>query len=202
MRTVSVEPQACRPIYLSRCGIRRRMAGRSPPELRRTGLEICGIGVSHTTVMGRFVCACTAHVGVLSSQASETSAASANATKTQHNSRLSGSRGLSSICKAAGKAAPTVETVAELDEDTDQAEEDWNTLGPAARSTLGLLEWPRLCEQVAEFASTAVGKRRAKALPVPLSLPETEGLQSEARCVQWWTMVLRVLHGGWGPLLK
>ncbi len=61
------------------------------------------------------------------------------------------------------------------------ADDDSNTAGPAFRATLGLLEWPRLCEHVADFASTAVGKRLCKALPVPEAQAVSEQLLQEAK---------------------
>lgn len=62
-------------------------------------------------------------------------------------------------------------------------EQDWDEMGPAFRTTLELLEWPALCEHVASFASTAVGKRLCRRLEVPLGQAESERLLEEARCV-------------------
>lgn len=76
---------------------------------------------------------------------------------------------------AAGPAA-----AAAWDDDEDQ--EDWNAPGPAMRAALGLLEWPALCEHIAGFASTAVGKRRAAALDVPLDQATSKRLLAETRC--------------------
>ena len=44
-----------------------------------------------------------------------------------------------------------------------------------AAETLELLEWPRLAEQLAGFASTAAGKRHCMALPLP---PDRQGSES------------------------
>jgi len=45
--------------------------------------------------------------------------------------------------------------------------------------TLDLLEWPRLAEQVAAFASTAAGRSRTLALPLAPALPDSQAWLSE-----------------------
>jgi hypothetical protein len=54
-------------------------------------------------------------------------------------------------------------------------------VGPSASATLKMLEWHSLCEQVAEFASTHVGRRLCLAMQVPQSISETEALLLETR---------------------
>ncbi len=44
---------------------------------------------------------------------------------------------------------------------------------------LGLLEWPRLAEQLASFASTTAGQRACLALPLPESLEQSQALLAE-----------------------
>lgn len=44
---------------------------------------------------------------------------------------------------------------------------------------LELLEWPRLAEQVAGFADTALGRRRCRQLPLADSLAESRRLLAE-----------------------
>ena len=44
---------------------------------------------------------------------------------------------------------------------------------------LGLLEWPRLAEQLAIFASTTAGQRACRALPLPESLEHSQSLLAE-----------------------
>ena len=44
---------------------------------------------------------------------------------------------------------------------------------------LGLLEWPRLAEQLASFASTTAGQRACLALPLPESLEQSQSLLAE-----------------------
>ena len=44
---------------------------------------------------------------------------------------------------------------------------------------LGLLEWPRLAEQLASFASTTAGHRACLALPLPESLKQSQALLAE-----------------------
>jgi DNA mismatch repair protein MutS2 len=46
-----------------------------------------------------------------------------------------------------------------------------------------MLEWPRLCEHVARFASTHAGKRGCRALPVPEDPAETTRLLAQTRYV-------------------
>jgi hypothetical protein len=59
--------------------------------------------------------------------------------------------------------------------------DDINSPGPAFVDTLSMLEWPRLCSHLAAFASTAVGKRRCLALPVPLDEATSVRLLEETR---------------------
>ena len=44
----------------------------------------------------------------------------------------------------------------------------------AERETLDLLEWPRVCQHLAEFASTRIGRDSARALTLPQSLAESQ----------------------------
>ena len=44
---------------------------------------------------------------------------------------------------------------------------------------LDLLEWPRLAEQLASFASTTAGQRACRALPLPESLEQSQSLLAE-----------------------
>lgn len=52
--------------------------------------------------------------------------------------------------------------------------------------TLNLLEWPKVCIQVAEFASTsmAVAQARAGSLPIGTSVAESEELQAQTAAAQ------------------
>ncbi len=43
---------------------------------------------------------------------------------------------------------------------------DYDPIGPAYRATMDMLEWHKLCEHVARFASTHAGKRACRALEV------------------------------------
>lgn len=43
---------------------------------------------------------------------------------------------------------------------------DYDPIGPAYRATMNMLEWHKLCEHVARFASTHAGKRACRALEV------------------------------------
>lgn len=54
-------------------------------------------------------------------------------------------------------------------------------LGPSFKATLKMLEWPTLCDHLAEFASTHSGRRLCLNLTVPPSLTETERLLLETR---------------------
>ena len=47
------------------------------------------------------------------------------------------------------------------------------------QETLELLEWPRLAEHLASFASTAAGRRHCRALPLPDRRQESESLLAE-----------------------
>ncbi|KAI7845433.1 hypothetical protein COHA_000985 [Chlorella ohadii] len=67
-----------------------------------------------------------------------------------------------------------------------EAETDWASfeedhLGPAAKATLQLLEWGRLCSQVAAFAQTTLGQRATAALlPLPSQGAAERALQETA----------------------
>ncbi|MCP9891618.1 endonuclease MutS2 [Cyanobium sp. Aljojuca 7D2] len=50
---------------------------------------------------------------------------------------------------------------------------------PIQQEALELLEWPRLAEQLASFASTAPGRRACQALPLPDSLVASQELLAE-----------------------
>ena len=52
-------------------------------------------------------------------------------------------------------------------------------LSSIEQEALGLLEWPRLCGQVASFASTGAGRRHCEQLPLGASLPESRCLLTE-----------------------
>lgn len=55
-------------------------------------------------------------------------------------------------------------------------------IGPAFRATLTMLEWRRVCEHVADFASTSAGRRACQALAVPATQEESEEL---LRLTRW-----------------
>lgn len=57
----------------------------------------------------------------------------------------------------------------------------YDTIGPAFQATLVMLEWSKLCEQVARFASTHAGKRACRALHVPENPRETLRLLEQTR---------------------
>lgn len=46
-----------------------------------------------------------------------------------------------------------------------------------------MLEWPRLCQQVAAFASTTLGRAMVSELPIPSSQAESEALIRETAAV-------------------
>lgn len=54
-------------------------------------------------------------------------------------------------------------------------------LGPAAQATLRMLDWRGLCEQLADFSSTHIGRRACLELSVPPTLAESETLLEETR---------------------
>ncbi|EFJ45039.1 hypothetical protein VOLCADRAFT_40753, partial [Volvox carteri f. nagariensis] len=58
-----------------------------------------------------------------------------------------------------------------------------DVIGPAFQATLDMLEWPKLCEQVARFASTHAGKRACRALHVPEDPRETLRLLEQTRAI-------------------
>ena len=68
--------------------------------------------------------------------------------------------------QAAAASAKTSQTadVSAYSWDEDQ---EGSGLGPAAQSTLQVLEWPLLCSYVARFASTTLGSRAASTLHLP-----------------------------------
>jgi hypothetical protein len=74
--------------------------------------------------------------------------------------------------------AQATETIADqADEDDSSSPQDGDTttaLGPAFQATLRMLEWPRICEHLAEFASTAAGKRACQRLLPPATTRESE----------------------------
>lgn len=49
------------------------------------------------------------------------------------------------------------------------------------KETLNLLEWPRLCEQLATFAATKMGATAARNLPIPTSLEESQELLEQTK---------------------
>ncbi|WP_107670394.1 endonuclease MutS2 [Cyanothece sp. BG0011] len=49
------------------------------------------------------------------------------------------------------------------------------------KETLNLLEWPRLCQQLATFASTKMGATAARNLPIPTSLEESQELLEQTK---------------------
>lgn len=61
------------------------------------------------------------------------------------------------------------------------SEEEGETIGPAFAATLKMLEWQRLCEQMADFASTFAGRRQCLALPIPPTIVETQRLLEETK---------------------
>ena len=99
----------------------------------------------------------------------------------------------------------------------DGGDGDYEEIGPAFQATLQMLEWPRLCSHVAEFASTHVGKRACKSMQVPEDPQESERLLKQTRsatadrwpmhqcpCLRWsmqsllrvarWCMHVAVAH--------
>ncbi|GFR39680.1 hypothetical protein Agub_g152, partial [Astrephomene gubernaculifera] len=63
---------------------------------------------------------------------------------------------------------------------------NWTTgeeIGPAFKATLDMLEWPKLCEHVARFASTHAGKRACRTLSVPDDAAETLHLLEQTRAM-------------------
>ena len=67
------------------------------------------------------------------------------------------------MAAAAAKVSQTADvSVHSWDEDSESS-----GLGPAARSTMQVLEWPLLCSYVARFASTTLGSRAASTLHLP-----------------------------------
>lgn len=64
---------------------------------------------------------------------------------------------------------------------TSGSEEEGETIGPAFAATLKMLEWQRLCEHMADFASTFAGRRQCLALPIPPTIVETQRLLEETK---------------------
>lgn len=60
-------------------------------------------------------------------------------------------------------------------------EDEMSGVGSSFQATLHMLEWPRVCEQVAEFASTHAGKRACLKMLVPEDQRMSEVLASETR---------------------
>ncbi|MFM7561366.1 MAG: endonuclease MutS2, partial [Cylindrospermopsis raciborskii] len=50
-----------------------------------------------------------------------------------------------------------------------------------ATETLELLEWPRLCQHLSSFAATKLGTIVTRALPIPSTLEESEGLLCQTK---------------------
>ena len=61
----------------------------------------------------------------------------------------------------------------------------------ALQETLELLEWPRLCEHLASFASTVQGRRHCKIDSLPASLSDSLALQEQTtrskEALRLWT---------------
>lgn len=83
--------------------------------------------------------------------------------------------------------SPAVQIQAQAPGEQDEEEEP-EDLGPAARATLRMLEWERLCSHVAKFASTTAGREAAKALRIGSTVAESRKLLSE-------TLAADVLEG-------
>lgn len=84
-----------------------------------------------------------------------------------------------------GCRAATVDMDVDMATMSDMAS-DSDDLGPAFRATLRMLDWPRLCSHVAEFASTHVGKQRCMSLAVPCTQQESEQLLAQTRWGKAW----------------
>ena len=54
-------------------------------------------------------------------------------------------------------------------------------IGPAFKATLEMLDWSKLCDQVARFASTHAGKRACRTMSVPEEPAETLRLIEQTR---------------------
>ncbi len=75
------------------------------------------------------------------------------------------------------RASAAAEAPAAASWEEDVAADDF--MGPAFQATLAMLEWPRLCEQIAAFASTTIGKVAVKVGTqgqVPLLMSFCKGL--------------------------
>jgi hypothetical protein len=59
--------------------------------------------------------------------------------------------------------------------------DELDAIGPAFRATLEMLEWPRICEHLADFASTQCGKRACLQLSIPRTQRESERLLLDTR---------------------
>lgn len=59
--------------------------------------------------------------------------------------------------------------------------QDEDSAGPVFQATLKLLQWQLLCSYVADFASTAVGRRQCSNLAVPTSQAVSERMIAETR---------------------
>ena len=82
-------------------------------------------------------------------------------------------------CQATGAAAAEMPSTASWEESI--AEDD--AMGPAFRATLAMLEWPRLCQHVAAFASTTIGRT---ALQVTALERRLSCRKSSLVCVLLW----------------
>ncbi len=73
--------------------------------------------------------------------------------------------------------------VAELQTGLEDSHDDsWNAVhGPAFKATLKMLEWPRLLQHVAQFASTRLGRAAVMQMTVPVSRDESLRLLSETK---------------------
>ncbi len=82
------------------------------------------------------------------------------------------------LCGAAGVAADEASAPA--------YEADEQSMGPAARATLQMLEWPRLCAHIARFASTTLGRQAVLELQVSTTLALTHiPVQATLVCQHW-----------------
>lgn len=66
------------------------------------------------------------------------------------------------VCPNAKAAAPAEAVASAASASWEDAIAEDDHMGPAFRATLDMLEWPRLCEHVAAFASTSLGKAAVK----------------------------------------
>jgi hypothetical protein len=77
--------------------------------------------------------------------------------------------------RAAAQATESATDQAKEDDSSSPLEgENSTALGPAFQATLQMLEWPRICAHLADFASTAAGKRACQRLLPPAATKESE----------------------------